>query len=155
MIGSVVTNYNQDGAFAYLTAQANTTVTTGGTFYKIGGTFSNPVINGFSLGVSDTIDYDGSGGIFEIDWHATVSCDDASRTVHVGIAIDGETLTTSSPSVMAILCKTAGEKYSLGGTDVVTLATGDTVQLQLTSDTNLDVVTVYHFTTTIRRFIRS
>lgn len=143
------------GVYAYLSAQATTTVTTGDTFEYISGTFGNDPFEGFSgttVGGGDAIQYDGDTCVFEIDWHAAFSSQDNSRVVRIGIAKNGETLTTTSPSVMSIYCKTGGELFSLSGTLVLTLDAGDTIQLMVTSDTNLDEVTFDNFTTTIRRF---
>lgn len=139
------------GVFAYLTASADTTVTTGGTFVPILGTFANDPMVGFHYGETDIV-YDGVPGYFEIDFHASVSSEDAGRTVSIGDAINGETLTTSSPSIMSVFCKYANEVLPLSGTNVVYLEAGDTIQLQLTSSSDGDVITVNHFTTTIRRF---
>jgi hypothetical protein len=85
----------------------------------------------------------------EIDWHAAVSCDNASRHVSLGIK-RGANLVASS--VMATFCRNATEDYSVSGTCVVSLATGDKIQLVLTSDNNGDEVTAQHYTTTIRPF---
>jgi hypothetical protein len=148
------TSYNnrpKAGVYAYLTSAAITTVATGDAFEAIVGTFDNDPCEAFCEAVA-AIEYCGVSDYFEIDWHATLSSQDAGRTVHMGIAINGETIIISDPSAMAIFCKYAGEVLPLSGTHVVFLETGDTVQLQLTSDTDADQVTVHHFTTTIRRF---
>ena len=42
---------------------------------------------------------------------------------------------------MSVLMKTAGETYSLSGTDVIYLSPGESVQLQCSSDGNGDVLT--------------
>jgi hypothetical protein len=53
---------------------------------------------------------------------------------------------------MGIFCKYAAEALSLSGTRVIHLNSGDTIQLQLTSSTDADQVTLNHFTTIIKRF---
>lgn len=146
-------DFGVSGVYAFLTASAVTTVTTGDEFVPILGTFTNDPFIGFGIS-ADMIASASPTGYYEIDWHATLKSQDAGRVVHVGIAINGETLTPASISVMGIFCKYAAEPLSLSGTLVVELNRGDTIQLQLTSDTDADQVTVDHFTTTIRQFIK-
>ena len=148
------TSYNnrpKAGVYAYLTSATVTTVTTGDVFVPILGTFGNDPFEGFHFGATAIV-YDGAPCWFEIDWHATIASQDAGRTVHIGISKGGTTVTVASPSAMGIFCKYAAETLPLSGTEVVLLEAGDTIQLQLTSDTNADQVTVHHFTTTIKRF---
>lgn len=142
------------GVYAFLTSETDTTVTTGGTFQAIAGTFTNEVIEGFHLD-TDKLMYDGEDDIqFEIDWHASFSSEDAGRTIHFGINHNSETLTSTSSGVVGTYAKNADQVYSVSGTRVVTLNSGDTIQLQLTSDTDSDVVSVVHFTTTMTKFFR-
>lgn len=136
--------------FAYLTAAETTTVGTGGTYYYIRGTFANSPIEGF-VGVADpAIKYTNVTTLcFEIDWAATVSADDGGRTIHCaikhnGVLVDG--------AVMGGYQKTADEPLTISGTAVVELEQSDTIQLVLTSSVDGDVVTVHHFTTTMREF---
>jgi hypothetical protein len=144
----------KQGVFAYLSAAAVTTVTTGNTFVPILGTFVNNPMENFGIS-GDAIQYLGTETKeFEIDWHTSFSSQDAGRTAHFGVAINGETLATTSPSTMGTYIKYAGEIVPLSGTDVVELSYGDTIQLQLTSDTDADEVTVAHFTTSIAKFFR-
>ncbi|RKZ98993.1 MAG: hypothetical protein DRQ46_00520 [Gammaproteobacteria bacterium] len=138
----------KNGVFAYLASPTATTVTTGGTYYTIAGTFTNAPMENFSLGTG--IDYDGlTTKYFEVDWHATVSGDSNSITCSVGIKKNTSVVTSS---IMGTLLKTSGESYVLSGTTVVELATNDAILLVLTADGDGDVITVEHFTTTIRPF---
>lgn len=144
----------ETGVFAALSAEADTTITTAGTYYPILGTFSNTPIQGFSAGTEYTpsVKYTQSlTRYFEIDWHASFSADAASTTVHFGIKKNG---VLESDSVMGTLAKTAGEVYHLSGTDVVELETDDEIQLVVSSDGDSDVISVIHYTTTIRPFYR-
>ena len=148
------TSYNnrpKAGVYAYLTSAATTTVTTGDVFVPILGSFDNDPFEGFYFGATAIV-YDGAPCWFEIDWHATLASQDAGRTVHFGISKSGATILITDASAMGIYCKYAGEMLPLSGTQVVFLEAGDTIQLQLTSDTNADQVTLHHFTTTIKRF---
>lgn len=140
------------GVFAYLTSAATTTVTTGDEFTPVLGTFDNDPMYGFSLGTTELVCEIACW--YEIDWHASFSSQDAGRVVHFGVSINDATLTTASDSVMGIFVKYAGECVAISGTEVTYLNVGDTVQLQLTSDTDADQVTVGHYTTTINRFYK-
>ena len=144
----------KQGVFASKDTSTATIVTTGDTFVPIAGAFTNSPIECFHFD-TDHLVYDGANGTeFEIDWHTSFSSQDAGRTVHFGVAINGETLVITSPSVMGQFAKNAGQIYVLSGTNVVTLNTGATIQLMVTSDTDADQVTVEHFTTTLAKFFR-
>lgn len=140
------------GVFAALTAEANTTVTTAGTFVAISGTFSNTPLEGFSFTADPAIKLENGSGFYKVEWAASAKGDSNGIQVHIGIAKNGETLTTASPSVMCSFLKTANESQALGGVFVLELEQGDTVQLQLTADGNGDVITLTHFTTAISQF---
>ena len=116
------------------------------------GTFVNEPFNGFAAGTNAIVAE--IADTYEIDWHASFSSQDANRTVHFGVAINGETLTNGSKGVVGTFAKNAGQTYSVSGTTVVELNAGDTVQLQVTSSTDADEVTIKHFTTTIAKFYR-
>lgn len=137
-------------AFAYLTAPADTTVTTSGTYYPISGTFANLPTNNFT-GVSDpAIQYDAMETLyFEIDWHATVSTVNNGRTIMCGIKVNSD-LETSS--VMQGYLKTGGEPQNISGTCIVELDVNDKVQLVVTSSSDGDVITFHNYTTSIRKF---
>ena len=140
------------GVFAYLSAEANTTITTAGTYEAIAGTFTNTVIESFSAAtvVTPGIKYDGSlTQHLETDWHATIAADSNSVTVTMAVFKNGA---MNPGSAMEILCKTAGESYSLSGTCVCEMETDDEMQLVVTSDNDGDVITVKEYTTTINEF---
>jgi hypothetical protein len=142
------------GVYAFLSAATNTTVATANSFTPILGTFTNNPLEGFVLDSGKLVYKGKSGMTFEIDWHASFSAVNANQTVHFGININSETLTTTGNGVVGTFAKNAGQAYAVSGTRVVTLNHNDTVQLQLTSDTNADVVNVKHFTTTMAKFYR-
>jgi hypothetical protein len=140
----------QSRVFAYLVAQANTTVTEAGTYYPILGTFTNDPIDGFATVADPAIKYTNNiTRCFEIDWHTSLSADDNGRTVHCAIKKNDILV---APSIEGTFLKVAGEPQALSGTVALELEKDDTIQLVLTSSVNLDVITVYHFTTTIRTF---
>lgn len=140
------------GIFAALEAPADTTITVAGTYYPINGTFSNDPLKGFGAATTHTpgIKYEEKlTQHFEIDWHATLTADAATTTVHFGIKKNG---TLIDSSLMAQMCKNAGQEYALSGTNVIELEENDEIQLVVTSDGSGDVITVDHYTTTITEF---
>jgi hypothetical protein len=140
----------QSRVFAYLAAQADTTVITGSTYYPIVGTFTNDPMDGFTTVADPAIKRTGTGvRQYEIDWHATLSADDNGRTVRCAIKKSGVLVDSS---IMGTYLKIADEQQALSGTTIVELEQNDTIQLVLTSSVNGDVITVHNFTTSIRRF---
>ena len=122
------------GIYAFLSAPADTTITTAGTYYPVLGTFTNSPIESFSAAAVYTpgIKYDGTlTQYFEIDWHTTIFANAPMTTVTFAIFKNG---TLIGGSDMSQLCKTASYLYSLSGTCVVELATDDEIQLVITSD---------------------
>ena len=150
---AIATGYisgKKSGVFAYLASPANTTITTAGTYYPIAGTFTNAPIEDFTAVATPAIRYDGAKTqYFEIDWHASGYGDSNGQTIHIGIKKNGVLCTGG---VMGTFLKFLGEEQALSGTCVIELATNETIQLVITSDTNGDVITMEHFTTTITEF---
>lgn len=154
IIADKVEDRNSIGVFAYLIEPATTIIAEGGTFQKVVGTFGNGPIENFT-GNTDYIIYTGPDtDYFEIDWNVGLECDNAGKTVSFGVSVDGEVITNSSPGTMSGFLKYADEIVSLSGTVVVELSTNSTVQLQITSTTTADEITIDHLTTTIRRFFK-
>jgi len=140
------------GIFAALSAQADTTITTAGTYYPVLGTFTNAPIECFGVATTYTpgIKYsDSLTQYFEIDWHASLSCDSKNATVHCSIFKNGVLV---SSSVMSTFLKNLGQQYNLSGTTVVELATDDEIQLMATANDDGDKITFYSYTTTISEF---
>lgn len=149
---SLYTKRLQAYVATYLPTATATTITTANTFVPILGTFTNTVMKGFELD-TDKIKYlYDTTRYFEIDWSATVASEDAHRTAHIGVAKTGATLSVTGASVMGTYFNTADEEISISGTTVFSLAKDDTIQLQITSDADADVITVSHFESTIRPF---
>lgn len=140
------------GVFAYLSASADTTITTAGTYYPILGTFTNNPLEGFAAATAfpPGIKYvEAETEYFKILWAASISADSASTTVSFGVKKNN---VLETGSLMSTLCKTAGELYAISGIYVVELATNDEVQLVVTTDGNGDVITVDNYTTAITHF---
>lgn len=138
------------GVFAYLTAEAGTTITTAGTWYTILGTFTNTPFENFSI-AADKIMYAGPKQYMEVDWSCSMSGDSPITTAHVTVKINS---TVYDAQQMGTRLTTANIPYAVSGTLVVELDTDDTVQLVTTADGNGDVITFQHFVTSIRPFFR-
>jgi hypothetical protein len=140
----------KSGVFAYLSASANTTITSAATYYPIAGTFSNNIAQVFTGVATPAIRYDGTETLhFEIDWHASFKANTTATTVKYGIKKNGTLITGSE---MGMYCKYADELYNLSGTCVVELTKDDEIQLVITSDGDGDIISNEYFTTTINRF---
>jgi len=153
-LGQAFGQQTYPNVYAYVSAPGDTTVTVADTFYPIVATFTNPHVDGFTIGASG-ITYDlAETRSFEIDWSGTFAVDNANRTIHVGIAVNGETLDYTSPTIMGIFFRYATDPLCFSGTAVLDLTQGDTVTLEVTSANSADVITTTYFNTTIRPFER-
>lgn len=140
------------GVFAYLSAPDNTTITTGGTYYPVEGTFTNSPVEEFSAGTvyTPSIKYNGTlKRYFEVDWHVQVQCNSFNADVGVAVKIND---VLCERGEMEIKCLQANEPYNMSSTCVVELDEGDEVQLVVTSDGDGDIVTFGKFVTTIKPF---
>jgi len=139
----------EEGVFAYMTAESDTTCTAAETWYAIAGAFTNSPMSGFIFD-TDHIEYSGLEPVyFKIDWFSTVSSGTNGSVGHFGVYLNGVLVDSS---VMGVYMKTADEPFSAAGTCVIELDTDDEIQLRVKSDGAGDVFTIYHFTTTINRF---
>lgn len=145
---------DKTGVYAYMTTATVTTVTTGNVFVPVLGTFTNAPMDGFHLDGDKIICDCPSGTMVEMDWHTSFSSQDATRTIHFGISINEEVLTVNQKGVVGTFAKNLGQVYNVSGTLVLQLNYGDSIQLQTTSDTAADQITVEHFSTTIAKFYR-
>ena len=146
----IIDDANEENyAFAYLSASADTTITAAATWYAVQGAFTNSFSN-FELD-TDKIKYIGTHDhIFEIDWHAKAASDAVSATFNITVSING---TPVEASKMGGFAKTAGEPISVSGTEIVTLEPNDTIQLVIQSDKAGSVITVGQFVTSIAKFV--
>lgn len=143
----------QYGVAGVLSAEDSTTVTIGGTYYAINGTFTNDPIQSFTYvsGPPPGLRYDGAETrYFEVDWSATVSGDSNRITCFIGVGVNGTSPEITNP--MEHFLRTAGEPQSFSGTTVIELNTDDVVTLVVSADDNGDVLTFHTMTTTIRPF---
>lgn len=139
------------GVYAFLTAPSTNAIATGGTYYAIGGTFSNVYTAGFGAAVTNTPGIMYTNGIssraFQINWHASFSSANG-ETVSFGISQNGA---LCGGCAMSQFIKTANELHTASGTAVVTLSPNDEIQLMVSS-LGGETVVVGNFTTSIRPF---
>lgn len=138
------------GLGLYFPTESTTEIDVAGTFQDIEGAFTYLEEKGFTH-TAEYAEYTGKATrAFDFAWNATISCQNAGATVHIGKSINTEVLGEHSPSVMGAFCKFGDEIVNLSGSFVTTMSTGDRIQFQTTSDTAGDIVKVHHFTATIR-----
>ncbi|MCP4536256.1 MAG: hypothetical protein GY832_03845 [Chloroflexi bacterium] len=136
------------GVFASLEGEADTTIETAGVYYPINGIFINSPVASFAIVDDPGIQFtDGAPRWFEIDWHATVKVAQRDTLLHIGLKHNG---LVQVKSEMCVSIKLIDHNVTLSGTCAVYLADGDVIQLVVTSESDGDVVTFVHFTTTIR-----
>ena len=137
------------GVFAVLTTSSNTTCTADDTWYAIQGVFTNKVFEGFTISGTNIACAVSSTNQYEIDWHATLSCDNASTTPSISVKIND---TVQEAEAMTVFCKNASQAYTVSGTVVIPLTSNDTVQLVCKSDGAGDVLTFQQFVTSLTKF---
>ena len=139
---------SKSSTFAYLSASADTTITTPIDWYAIQGTFIND-FEDFELD-TDKIKYTGDEKYkFEIDWHAKLASDTVATKINITVSVNGTPVETSK---MGAYLKTADEPIAVSGTEIVTLEKNDTVQLVVQADKACDL-TFGFFVTGINKFI--
>jgi hypothetical protein len=141
------------GASGYLTAQTNTTITEAGTFQPILGAFTVTTAQKFSdasAGGTTILQYDGTKTqFFEIDWHCLASANLNTTATSITVAKNGSPL---SGYITGSFMKNADQEYSSGGTSILELAKGDTIQFVVTTDGAGDVVTFDKIVASITEF---
>lgn len=151
--GSIIStgyiNGEKSGVFAYLTTSASTACLVGDTYYPISGSFANNPIYNFTLVATPAIKYVNSQTqYFKIAYFADFFVTANSRTVSVGIKVNGNLVDTSICNTFA---KTAGEHFPISGLTVVELKPNDEVQLVVACNAT-ETITFHHFSTAIDRF---
>lgn len=138
------------GVFAYIDGPAITTITEAGVYQYIAGSFTNVFNEDFSLLPVPSIRYDGAlTQYFEIHWYTSISANANGITVHVGINKNNELVTGSD---MCTYCKQAGEQFFIAGVCATELKKDDEIQLVITCNSTGKIITINHFTTTIKEF---
>ena len=137
-------------ANAYLSASADTTITTGGAgnWYPVQGTFVNDFTN-FELD-TDKIKYIGTETYeFEVDMHAKFATDKTSETTNITLKHDGVACENCK---MGAYLKTADEPMNVSSTHIVTLEPNDTLQIVVQSDEAGAVLTFGQFVLTATKY---
>jgi len=127
------------------------TVTTAGTYYQwVTTTVGESAGSGLVVAsaTTDDLTVGASGaGKYLVVWSATISAN-TNATVHGAAHVGGS---ISSKSKSGVHGGNAGDRTHLGSSCIATLAASDAVDLRFTSDTNGDVVVVYHANLSIHR----
>ena len=127
------------------------TITTAGTYYQwVTTTVGESAGSGLVVAsaTTDDLTVGASGaGKYLVVWSATISAN-TNATVHGAAHVGGS---ISSKSKSGVHGGNAGDRTHLGGSCIATLAASDAVDLRFTSDTNGDVVVVYHANLSIHR----
>lgn len=139
------------GTYAHLANQTQTTITNANQWYAVNGIYHNDPIKGFYVNTSiPAIVFDGDDPAYmEIQQHISVSSDINGASIHIGIAKNG---VIEEDHKMGTFLKTRLEPFSISQNEVLYLEKGDYLQLVIQSDKNNDIATVYHHTTSVRRF---
>ena len=135
-------------AYAFLSAEDTTQLTTPLTYYKIKGAFNNEVLVNFAI-VSDTLTYIGDIPIyFEVILNASFSASVVNTTTSIALYKNN---VLQSNSIMTIKLNQTTDTKSLGLVDVLRLENGDNVTIVITADKTC-FVTMHNVNTSIKRF---
>jgi len=121
------------------------TVTTAGTYYQYV-TEDEAVVTGVIYDSGNHALQMSMAGHFLTTINLSVSVDSGDHTVHVGIGKNGTVGTYNS---MDFKVKFADRPVPISITTITNLAVGDDITIEITSDTNGDVVSVYHCQLTV------
>ena len=135
-IPSAYANLYEDGA------GSNITIATAGTYYKwVTSTAGLYLLNTLST-ANDNITVDtGGGGVYSVSFHASVATDHNLRLAHWAVFVDG----VKQPQISSEAYTTsAAQQLLISTTGLVTLASGQVVDLRVSGDHDGEVVTVYH-----------
>ena len=137
------------GAFGWLD-HSSTVIIALETYQPIDGVFNVNPVEGFS-GIGDSnLTYDlNLMQWFEIDWHASISGNLPSTTIHCAIFKNGSLVLGSEMSTFLL---NLNQQYNLSGTAAVELKKDDIVTLVVRSNGVGDVIEFHHMTATISEF---
>ena len=142
------------GVTAYLTASANTAVTT--SYTKLLGTFSNEFIEFFEIdGTSGKLTYrpdDGVSRDFKVDYSCEVSAPSVNDVITFGVEAGNGSPVIVPGSEVSITCRTAGSPYPGGAIAHVRLDPEDTIEIQIKGDSSF-TATVNQFSTSLIKMV--
>lgn len=142
------------GVGAYLTAQANTTVTTA--YTRLLGTFSNVELEGFEIDdTTSKLMYnpeDGLARTFKLNYSGELSCTGINDVAIVGIELtrDGSSSIVTGTEC-STTCRTADSPFPFSKVFPIELEVGDLIEIQVKGDDSF-TVTMYEFATTLTKF---
>jgi len=145
---NVVNKDEQVGVYGYVSTPVATDITTADTYYRLAGTFTNPVLEGFSI-VDDKITYQGTNPIYvEIQGGGSFTSDTNNVTIDVSIKINDTVDTNSTISNKLGL---SGSYGVIAGTSVLEIENGDSVEIVVKSD-KICELTAQSFTVSLHSF---
>lgn len=150
-IGKLSLGAEKYGVALSMHSSVNVTCTTGNTFYRIVASPDVAFMENFSAS-SGVLTYTGTE---DMEFLATLiisfTNNSNSRIVYSGVAIGGETLTTTDKHVMATLAKTASEEYNISCSIGATLSTNDTIEFMIATDNSGDIATINHLNVIVQK----
>lgn len=137
------------GVYGYVSTPLPTTIATPGAYVTLAGTFTNPVLDNFTVSVTD-IKYTGISDItVEIHWAGSFYSNVNNPTVTVSIAVNTVIQDCSGQSTKLGV---AGEYGNMSGICVLTLSTNDEILIKMTADVTDKTVTAASFQTSLQKF---
>ena len=122
--------YSRTGVYAYVSTPQNTTTTVAGTYYRLAGTFTNEILEGFFIDV-DTLTYQGQKGCFEIQVSASFITDTNNTEITLALFKNG---VLQANSIMTGEIDATTDKMPLSLVDVIELEEDDTIEIKVASD---------------------
>lgn len=122
--------YTHTGAYAYISTPAVTTTTEAGTYYRLEGTFTNEISNGFSI-VGDKLTYSGQTQLFEIKVCASFQSDTVNTEITMALYKSGVLQTNS---LMTVEVDATTDIHNIALIDVIELADEDNIEIRIKSD---------------------
>ena len=143
------------GVGAYLTASANTAVTT--SYTRLLGTFNNEFLEGFIIdtGNGDKLTYQPDDGLtrtFLLIYSGEVSAPTNNDEITVGIEKGDGTPAIVSGTVRTVDCRVANSPYVIASVYPITLEDGDTIEIQIKGDRSF-TATVSQFSAVITKMV--
>ena len=140
----------KSGVGAYLTAPADTAVTT--SYTRLLGTFSNVEISDFEIdGTSGKLTYrpaDGVSRTFLLLYSAQVEAPSVNDVITIGVEAGNGAPAIIAGSERSVVCRTAGSPYAIANVIPVTLDDEDTIEIQIKGDSSF-TATVDEFSTAL------
>lgn len=135
--------YASIAASAYVSSSDSVTTTVAGTYYRLAGTFTNAVLNGFAI-ESDKLTLKGQPSNILVAFCGSLSSDTISTEMSVGIKVNG---TLRTGSVMTVDAAATTNTVAISLTDVIAMDTDDNIEIVVKSDKAGAAITTHTATT--------